>query len=595
MKQLQYIFFILVVCFFSSCQSDTDTEIQQTGYLRLNIESTNSLETKAEAEYNPKMFSVKILNEQNEVVKIIEDVTAEKKDIELEAGAYTVQAYSANFDKESGFDKPYYAGSQKVEIAKGETEDVSITCTLANVLVTVGFSQELKEKFAGRTIAVSVGPKTTGAYMPLNFDLEKEGKKGYIPVGEFQASISIEKPAGEVGSYTMKNDFEGKAKTHYKIMYKLKQEGSGDFTVKYDPSTNTYTYDVPLSTTSVNAASLTANAWGRFAYLKAMNVNTASSVDGAKLKFQYKAKDAETWIGLETTLVEDVYTAKVAGLTANTAYEYRLTDGEENFEVSDTFTTEEEVLLRNMSLDNWYMKETGTLIKKKTFYCCLDADFDSRIWDSGNDGANTMGTVNPTSPETTDVVKGSAALLESKTAAGQFAAGSLFTGRFIKATLSPLGANLNFGYPYTSRPSKLKGHYKYVPANVSHVDERVPQVKNGQRDSCSIYIVLTTWEKEFDVSTGDDRFVDLSSKDIIAYGELSKEEMCPSQDMTNYQPFSIDLKYRDLDRKPTYILMVCSSSKYGDYFVGGEGSKLWVDELSFEFEEPTIDEDYIKQ
>ena len=54
--------------------------------------------------------------------------------------------------------------------------------------------------------------------------------------------------------------------------------------------------------------------------------------------------------------------------------------------------------------------------------------------------------------------------------------------------------------------------------------------------------------------------------------------------MPAYERFEIDIKYRDTNRKPTYILIVASSSKYGDYFTGGEGSTLYLDELELSFD-----------
>lgn len=74
--------------------------------------------------------------------------------------------------------------------------------------------------------------------------------------------------------------------------------------------------------------------------------------------------------------------------------------------------------------------------------------------------------------------------------------------------------------------------------------------------------------------------------DIIAYGEL------PSGAATEgdgYVEFNIPLKYKNLTDKPTHIIVVCSSSKYGDYMTGGVGSTLYVDDFSFIYEgEPTI-------
>lgn len=54
--------------------------------------------------------------------------------------------------------------------------------------------------------------------------------------------------------------------------------------------------------------------------------------------------------------------------------------------------------------------------------------------------------------------------------------------------------------------------------------------------------------------------------------------------MSAYKEFEIDLDYRSTSRIPNYLLIVCSASKYGDYFTGGAGSTMWVDEFSFEYD-----------
>ena len=46
-----------------------------------------------------------------------------------------------------------------------------------------------------------------------------------------------------------------------------------------------------------------------------------------------------------------------------------------------------------------------------------------------------------------------------------------------------------------------------------------------------------------------------------------------------WEEFAIDLVYRDLNRKPKYIIVVASASKYGDYFTGGSNSTLLIDDF----------------
>jgi len=73
---------------------------------------------------------------------------------------------------------------------------------------------------------------------------------------------------------------------------------------------------------------------------------------------------------------------------------------------------------------------------------------------------------------------------------------------------------------------------------------------------------------------------------LIADGEL------PSGAATEgdgYVEFNIPLKYKNLTDQPTHIIVVCSSSKYGDYMTGGAGSTLYVDDLSLIYDgTPTI-------
>ena len=63
---------------------------------------------------------------------------------------------------------------------------------------------------------------------------------------------------------------------------------------------------------------------------------------------------------------------------------------------------------------------------------------------------------------------------------------------------------------------------------------------------------------------------------IIAYGELPIEK---SRGQAEFAEFTIDFEYRSLERIPKYIIIVASSSRYGDYFEGRENSQMWLDDL----------------
>ena len=56
------------------------------------------------------------------------------------------------------------------------------------------------------------------------------------------------------------------------------------------------------------------------------------------------------------------------------------------------------------------------------------------------------------------------------------------------------------------------------------------------------------------------------------------------QNVSEYTPFEFELKYKSTSRVPKYILITASASKYGDYFTGGNGAILWVDNFELEYD-----------
>ena len=109
----------------------------------------------------------------------------------------------------------------------------------------------------------------------------------------------------------------------------------------------------------------------------------------------------------------------------------------------------------------------------------------------------------------------------------------------------------------------------------------------GEADICQIQIFLTDWEGQFKIDTQAGTFVDVENDpNIIAYGKLESNVNTSTKGnlVNGYEPFTIKLDYRDLTRKPTMIVIVAAASKYGDYFTGGIGSTLYLDEFSFVYD-----------
>lgn len=589
MKIIYYLFVVFSCIFLFGCQADENTIINDCGYLRLVIGEDNSLNARIASDYNPKQLAVQILNADGKVVKTTNNWEAWKDtQIPLSPGTYTVQASSNGFDgEESGWDIPYYAGSNTVKIETGKEANTTVTCTLANVKVTVEYASDLLSALGEGTIDVEVGAVDKTKCTPLSF-AKNDTRSAYFPVTDLYTKVTISSVTGKRNTLT--KEIKGvKARDYYILNFKLADSGNGKFNITVDDKNNVYNYNFVVSPKPTANAIITGSAWTTFAYLMATEVTMPSgeTMDPNKVKFEYKQKDTENWLSVIATPMEDGYSAKITGLLPETSYDYRLNYNDEEFVVtsSSPLITEQRIQLPNSGFEDWCTKSVPTAMPvgtTPTSFPCASNEYDAGnlFWDTSNPGANSTGENNPTK-STTNFYSGKyAASLTTASVFGYIAAASLYTGEFQSATLSGT-ATLDFGRPFTSRPTQLTGYYRYNPSTVTvDKNDNVSGMKNGDKDRCAIYILLADWNEPFRVNTGNNTFIDVENDEhIIAYGELSAEEACPVEAMTDYKKFTINLEYRDLMRSPKYIVVVCSASKYGDYFTGGAGSELLVDDF----------------
>lgn len=284
---------------------------------------------------------------------------------------------------------------------------------------------------------------------------------------------------------------------------------------------------------------------------------------------EYRKSSDSEWITVKNAVVAGVgISADVTGLEAGTEYVARVAeDGAYSSEY--TFVTDTPVQLYNMDFDEWY--QSG-----KIWYPYAQGA-DPSVWDSANPGAATF-IGSSTTPEESFVVSGKAARMESKYAVIAFAAGNIYTGAFGK--IAGVGAELDWGVPFTGRPTALKGHYAYSPKPIDNV--KAPhEDKKGKSDRCQITVILTDWDKPFRINTTTGQFVDVDKDPgIIAYARLESDEDTGGK----YREFNLELEYRDKTRKPKYAIIACAASYLGDYFTGGVGSTMYVDEFEFIYE-----------
>ena len=321
---------------------------------------------------------------------------------------------------------------------------------------------------------------------------------------------------------------------------------------------------VPSTEVSVSGK---VNAWAKKAIVTSV-YNTESQPEGLAVQYRKKGESAWTQYSGEIDVQGTEFTVQLTGLEPGTKYEVMpYTANEQNEASIAEFTTEDAAQLPNFNFDSWSDNGHSANAEGTSF------------WDSGNAGASMMSKY-PTSQESSYVVSGSAVKMQSQFvgvgALGKFAGGNIYSGTFVNL-VGMNGAIIDFGRPYTSRPSALKGWYSYAPVAIDYVDGSHGNLK-GVSDTCQIYVALT--DAPYRVNNAEGVLFNPDDPSVIAYGTMVDGAGTGGE----YREFTINLEYRDLDRKPTHVIVVAASSKYADYFTGGNGSTMYIDEFEFIFE-----------
>ncbi|CDE57257.1 putative uncharacterized protein [Prevotella sp. CAG:873] len=248
-----------------------------------------------------------------------------------------------------------------------------------------------------------------------------------------------------------------------------------------------------------------------------------------------------------------------------------------------TFTTEAAQQLVNGGFEGWTTAKAPYL---------MYAEGQEMWWDSGNHGSATM-SKNITTPDGDVKVEGNySAKLASQFvgigAIGKFAAGNAFVGKYI-ATEGTDGV-LGWGRSFGSRPKALKGYIKYAPGTIQYIGDGAPSsIAKGDPDTGIIYIALLTNHTEtYSSNNGSGTYpvivktkkserqlFDKNASNVIAYGEKVFAEATAGNGMVE---FEIPLTYFKSDVKVSNIMIVCSASRYGDFFTGGV-STMWIDDF----------------
>ena len=361
----------------------------------------------------------------------------------------------------------------------------------------------------------------------------------------------------------------------------------------------TQTWNLFVEVTDVSVDIEKVNAWARKAYV------TCAGTAGKENGVHYRKLGTMKWTPVlqdDITSEGGTFTAQITGLEPDTAYEVYAYSGEDNTDVWE-FTTEPATMIPNGSFE-YASKVAGKDYYKFYDPSCGVADGMYMFWGSGNgegsegvNGSANLGIV-ITYIDTEIKVDGRQSVLaQTSQMAGMLAAGNLFTGQFA-GLVGTSGGMVNFGRPWSTRPSALKIYCRYETGKMDIINDTPAGVtlSKDDYDMAEIKFALGDWDyrkyggsKDSPVhinTTDADTFVDFNTDvSTIANGNLVihhdgyilNGDAKVSASTDEWVEYTIPLNYRDMERMPTHIIVSCAASRFGDYFTGCSSSKLWVD------------------
>ena len=534
-------------------------------------------------------------------------LAADKYRVDVLAGeAVAATPAGASWDSKS------YKGSQAFEIVAGQVTTVQVVANVNNAITKVAFDPTVAENFnEGYTLTMTLSDEAAST---LVYDASKSGAEGYyIVAGLFEPSLTwtfsgtLAKDGSAFTKTGVIENVEPGKLYNMNLKYTIK-DGELMFSLSVDRTTEIVDDTIIFEPVSTGLApSSVYEIWATRATIHA-DVD-ASEGEGKTIKFAYSTDDGSTWTYVDAVNdSEGTYKAELKGLSPETTYTYALCIDDVQIGEPMTFTTDATPNFPNASFE-YVSKVTGNNYYKFYDPNCGVEEGMKMFWGSGNgegpDGVNGSANMNIviTDVDTSTKIDGNQSVVaKTSSMAGMLAAGNLFAGQFV-GLVGQSGGIVNFGRPWTSRPSAMRIWCKYETGLINILNNNNLGVSKSDYDRAQIKVAIGTWDykkyggsKESPVqinTTDESTFVDyytdpstIANGDVIIYKEgysINKGGLITA-DTTGWIEYVIPLEYHNLNAYPTHIVVSCAASQFGDYFTGYDKTKLWIDAVELIYE-----------
>ena len=590
-KFITYIALGLAVAFGATSCNQDNTLAEGKGEFSLKVLFDD--QTRATAEELAADCTINIYNSEG-LIRTYKGIDAVPEKMWLVTGDYRCDILAGKESAASFTDKSY-KGSKAFTINAGATTTVSVECRVNNVIAAVAFDATIADQFSTFEALVG-GELTEGKALTFN---SSSASVGYFTLDKNTTALQWQFSGTHVkyGAFTKTGSIEGVEKgKKYNLAFtytKGTPEGDLKFDIAVVKTTEDINDNIIFEADPTGVAAV--GKWDVWAKHATLFANVSESEFGTEgIAIQVRAQGSEEWTVVEAEKAGDnLFSIVATGLTPETTYEYQLVVNGAAVGSAKTFKTDYISTIPNAGMEDWNSGEGWPMPY---------ATGGTSWWGNGNKAADMAGLVISESDASTYSQGTKSAKLSGKRiqilTIDKVAPGNLFSGSFV-ATVGTKGGKVNFGRPFTARPSAMKVDYKYTCGAITHNEggpsnDTTPHAV-GDPDRCHIYIALGDWdyktfggtsESPVQVNTTDvSTLFDPNNDAVIAYGELVKGES-----VNDWTEEVIRLKYKDTTRRPTHIIISCSSSKLGDYLTGSYNSILWVDDFELIYDENVVTE-----
>lgn len=512
----------------------------------------------------------------------------------------------------ASWDRKSYKGSQAFEIIANQVTTVQVVANVNNVVTKVSFDPTVVENFnAGYTMTMTL---SDDAGSRLVYDSEKSGAEGYYIVdGLFEPSLTwtftgtLAKDGSAFTKTGVIDNVQAGKLYGMHLNYTIK-DGELTFSLSVDRTTEIVDDTIVFEPVSTGlSASSVYEIWATRATVHA-DVDVVEGA-GKKVQFAYSSDGGSTWNYTDAVNdSEGTWKADIKGLSPSTEYVYALVlDGVYTGDTM-TFTTEVAPNLPNASFE-YVSKVSGGDYYKFYDPSCGVADGSFMFWGSGNGegsegvpGSASMNITITTIDNENKIDGNQSVLCQNNSIVGMLTAGNLFTGQFA-GLVGTSGGKVNFGRPWTSRPTALKIWCKYQTGKINILNNSNLGVSKDDYDRAQIKVAVGTWDyKKYggtkdspvhvnttDASTFVDFYTDkstIANGDLIIYndGYMINNGEKVTATTSGWIEYIIPLDYRQFTTYPTHIVISCATSQFGDYFTGYDGGRLWIDAAELIYE-----------